>query len=322
MFEDYRVAYLRKHVKVRDVQRLSFLRQSVAYFLSESARKTPHAAMVIDYDVTNVIAYADAAEERVKADTSLDSETRRTLRAQYRNYSAFFLKATAHSLHHTPCMNGFLDYAPLRYGGTFYRAEDVNLSVTVHTKSGVIKPVVRNAHLKEFGQVAEEMRALTRKTRRTDAEALYRKMARVYVRTALRELDLRGLPAMWIWLREEIANWFRPKEGESVPESEQLQPEDVMGATCTLANIGMVVPGNQTLTVIIPPEVMMFGIGNLHQAPRVVDGQIVARWVITMTGTMDHRAFDAGEAFPFAHHMQRYVEKPELIFDWKPGDSI
>lgn len=322
MFEDYRVAYLRKHVKVRDVQRLSFLRQSVAHFLSESARKTPHAAMVVDYDVTNVIAYADAAEARVREDPALSSEERRALRAQYRNYSAFFLKATAHCLHHTPCMNGFLDYAPLRYGGRFYRADDVNLSFTVHTPSGVIKPVVHNAHQRTFRDVAEEMRGLTRKARRTDAEALYRGMARIYVRTGLRELDLKALPAMWIWLREEIVNWFRGKEDDQAPPDEQLRPEEVMGATCTLANIGMVVPGNQTLTVIIPPEVMMFGIGNLHEAPKVVNGQIVPRWVITMTGTMDHRAFDAGEAFPFAHHMQRYVEHPELIFEWKPGDPV
>ena len=37
--------------------------------------------------------------------------------------------------------------------------------------------------------------------------------------------------------------------------------------------------------------------------------------------TMDHRAFDAGEGFPFVVEFDRYVQNPELIYEWKPGDD-
>ena len=80
--------------------------------------------------------------------------------------------------------------------------------------------------------------------------------------------------------------------------------------------------GHQTVTVIIPPEVTMFGIGNVSLVPRVVDGEIVPRYIVTVCATMDHRAYDAGEAFPFITHLARYIENPELVYDWKPGDEV
>ena len=38
--------------------------------------------------------------------------------------------------------------------------------------------------------------------------------------------------------------------------------------------------------------------------------------------SIDHRAYDAGEAFPFARHLQEYFDHPALIYEWKPGDEI
>ncbi|MBI5091973.1 MAG: 2-oxo acid dehydrogenase subunit E2 [Candidatus Hydrogenedentes bacterium] len=323
MFQDYRVAYLREHVKVKEEQRFSFLRQGVAYMLSMSARNIPHAAMITHFDCTPLVEYTRSGEESIGRDKDALTEDALFRRAIRRNYSAFFVKAIAHSLHHTPCMNGFIDYTPWRNGGTLYRAEDINLSFTVHTKYGVIKPIVRNAHQKDLETVSKEMHALTRKARRTDPERLYHAAARTYIKTALRQCDLSGLLALWIWLRAVLFSSPKPDPTlKDVPPEDQLAVEDILGATCTVANIGMVVRGNQTVTVIIPPEVMMFGIGDLRLEPRVVNGEVVPRYVITVTGTMDHRAFDAGEAFPFYNHIKNYIDHPELIYEWKPGDPI
>jgi pyruvate/2-oxoglutarate dehydrogenase complex dihydrolipoamide acyltransferase (E2) component len=84
----------------------------------------------------------------------------------------------------------------------------------------------------------------------------------------------------------------------------------------------MMLPGIQTVTVIIPPEVFFLGIGDLHVTPLVVGGQIVPRSVISIMCNMDHRAFDAGEGFPFYENFIRYINNPALIYDWKPGDQI
>jgi pyruvate/2-oxoglutarate dehydrogenase complex dihydrolipoamide acyltransferase (E2) component len=323
MFQDFKIAYLREHVKVKEVQQLTFLRQSVAYVLSQSARSIPHAAMVTQFDVTSLVQYGKTGDETIaKSVEKMDHQTL-LKRAVHRNFSAFFIKAMAHALHHVPCMNGFLDYTPWRNGGTMYIAEDINVSFTVHTKFGVIKPIVRNPHKKDITTVASEMRVLTRRARRTDVNELYQRMANAYIKTALKQLDLSSLQALWIFLRSRL--WRREKPDPAfadVPEEDKLQVGDILGATITIANIGMMLPGNQTVTVIIPPEVMMFGIGDLHLAPKVVDGEVVPRYVITMTGTMDHRAFDAGEAFPIYQHLKRYFDNPELIFEWKEGDPF
>lgn len=323
MFQDFKIAYLREHVKIREEQRLSFLRQSVAYVLTQSAQQIPHAAMVTHFDVTHLVNYGKAGDELLAGGAEKMDEKTLLKRAVHRNFSAFVIKAFAHALHHVPCMNGFLDYTPWRNGGTLYVAEDINVSFTVHTKFGVIKPIVRNPHKKDLLTVASEMRVLTRRARRTDANALYQRVATTYLKAALRQFDLSSLQALWILLRSRL--WRKEPldpQFKDVPEEDRLQVGDVLGATITIANIGMMLPGNQTVTVIIPPEVMMFGVGDLHLAPKVVDGQVVARYVLGVTGTMDHRAFDAGEAFPIYQHLKRYFDNPELIFDWKEGDGI
>ena len=197
------------------------------------------------------------------------------------------------------------------------------MSYTVTTKHGVIKPIIRNPHLKELTDVANEMRMLTRRARRTDPNEMYRKIAIEYVKTAIKELNFKELSGIWMLLRALLWQRDKPVDAlKNIPEDQKLQVSDVLGATCTLANIGMVVPGNQTVTVITPPELFMFGISDMKLMPWVVDEKVVPRYVITLFSTIDHRAFDGGEAFPIVVNFKRYIENPELIYEWKPGNEI
>ncbi len=322
MFQNYQIAYLRKNVKVKEARPFSFLRETVAYVLSQSARKIPHAAAIAHFDVTPLVEYSKTGAKARGQQDKLESRESRTRRAVRRVYTAFFVKAIAHSLRHVPELNGFLDYAPLRTGGTLYIAEDINVSLTVHTKHGVLRPIIRDPHKKDLETVANEMRVLVRKARRTDPEELYREAGRAYLKSALRQLDISGLPALFTWLRSRLRSNQPAPELRDVPHEQRLQVTDILGATCTVASIGMMMSGHQTVTVIIPPEVMMFGIGDIRLVPWVVDGEVVPRQVITVAATMDHRAFDAGQAFPVYHHFKRYLDDPALIYEWKPGDEI
>lgn len=323
MFQSYKVAYARKHIKVRDARKFSFLRQSVAFMLSESARQIPHASMVSPIDVTPLVEFGRKSGSEIRKGAEGGSGKALFRRAIRKNFSAFFVKAIAHALQKSPCVNAFLDYAPLRYGGTLYHAEDINIAVTVKTKWGVITPIVRNAHLKDLETVASELRTQARKARRTDPEELYLRCAKVLLGNALRQLDITGWRALYIVLRSLL--WDRPRFDPAlrdVAEEDKLHPDDILAATCTLANIGMMVPGNQTVTVIVQPQVVFFGIGDLHLAPAVVDGEIVSRYMMTLNATMDHRAFDAGEAFPFLQFFRDNVNQPKRIYEWKQGDEL
>lgn len=322
MFQDYKVAYLRKRVKVRNARPLSFLRQSVAYVLSESARKVPHASLITQFDVTPLIEYTKSSREALKTAAKLDETTvfRMAIR---KNYSAFFVKVIAHALDNVPAACGFFDYAPIRNGGTFYETEDINIAITVHTPFGVMAPMVRNPHRKTLEAVAQEVRTLARKARRTDPERLYRKCADAYIWSAVKELDFRALPGLWMWARSAIFPRVKHEElFTDVPEEDKLQAEDILGATCSIANIGMVLPGIQGVTIVVSPEVLFFGIGDLHLGPWVVNGEVVPRYLMSLNVTMDHRAFDAGAAFPLREHLRRYMDEPALIYEWKEGDRI
>ena len=323
MFQDYKVAYLREHVKVREERPMSFIRQSVSYVLSQANSKIPHAAMNVQFDVEPLLEYARTSEKNIKKGSGASSREALLKRAVRKNYSAFFLKALAHSIYHTPEANAFLDYTIWRRPGTLYIADDINLGYTVQTNFGVIKPVVRNPHKKTIEEVADKMRDLTRRARKTDANQLYRRTALTYLKTSIRQLNLlRELSGAWMLVRELL--WKRNKVDPAlrdVPEDQKLQARDILGATCTLTNTN-IVSGDPTLLVIQPPEVIMFCLSGIYPFPWVVDEKVVPRKTITLGISFDHRAYDAAVFFPIVGHMKRYIENPEKIYEWKEGNEI
>lgn len=323
MFEAFQIAYQRKHVAVREVRPLNFLRETTAFLLANQAAKCPHAAGIVPLDVTNVINYGRDKSEEMSAGDDAAKEKKLLRRAIHKNFSAFFLKALAHTLHKVPELNGFIDYTPMRNGGTFYLADDVNVSFTVHSTYGVVRPIVRNAHLKDLETVAHEMRMLTRKARRTNINDLYVDCAYAYFKEAIKQVDISGWKAGWTFLRSRV--FQRAKDDgrfHDTPEDMRLKVEDVLGSTSTLANIGMSIGGYQTLTVIIPPEVTMFGLGNIEQVPRYIDGKLEPRYMMNSCISLDHRALDGGDVFPFGETMNRYCSQPELIYEYKAGDPV
>ncbi len=323
MFEAFQISYQRRHVKVRETRPLNFLRETTAYLLSKQAAQCPHAAGIVPLDVTNVMNYGKNKSEEMATESDAASEKKLLRRAIHKNFSAFFLKALSHTLHKIPELNGFIDYAPLRNGGTFYLADDVNVSFTVHSTYGVVRPIVRNAHLKDLTTVANEMRMLSRKARRTNINDLYGDCARAYLWDAIRQLDLSGWKAGFTFARSRIySRAGKDNRFHDTPEEMRLKVEDVLGSTSTLANIGMSIGGYQTITVIIPPEVTMFGLGSIEKVPRYIDGELVPRYMMNSCISLDHRAIDGGDVFPFGETMQRYCTDPSLIYDYKAGDPV
>ena len=110
MFQDYKIAYMREHVKIKEVRPLSFLRQSVAYMLAQSARKIPHAAMITHFDVTPLVDYCKTTEKSITQQEGETPEHFRHRRAVRKNYSAFFLKTLAHAKGRTQFNQPIIDF--------------------------------------------------------------------------------------------------------------------------------------------------------------------------------------------------------------------
>ncbi len=93
----------------------------------------------------------------------------------------------------------------------------------------------------------------------------------------------------------------------------KLKPQEYMGGTFSISNLGMF--GIKSFASIInPPEGMILSVG-AGEKRAVVDekGNIVARTVMTVTLTCDHRVIGGAEGAKWLAAFKRYVETPEAM---------
>ena len=89
----------------------------------------------------------------------------------------------------------------------------------------------------------------------------------------------------------------------------KLHPEDLIGGTFTISNLGMFDVDSFT-AVINPPESAILAIGSITPTPVVVDGQVVVRDRMKVTLSSDHRAIDGATAARFLQEFKRLLEEP------------
>lgn len=104
----------------------------------------------------------------------------------------------------------------------------------------------------------------------------------------LRDVGSRSEPD----LRAMLEAMRRDVAARTMPLSE------LRGQTLTLSNFGML-GGLQAALVIVPPQVAILGVGRLHAAARVIDGEVRAARVLPLSLTFDHRAVTGAEAIRF-----------------------
>jgi pyruvate dehydrogenase E2 component (dihydrolipoamide acetyltransferase) len=88
--------------------------------------------------------------------------------------------------------------------------------------------------------------------------------------------------------------------------------EDMQGGTFTITNFGAI-GGEYATPIINYPETAILGLGAIKEKPRVVDGEIVPRKVMTISLSIDHRVIDGADAAQFANVVKQYLENPELL---------
>lgn len=88
--------------------------------------------------------------------------------------------------------------------------------------------------------------------------------------------------------------------------------EDMHGGTFTISNGG--VYGSMFGTPIInPPQTAILGMHNIVNRPVVKNGQIVARPIMYLALSYDHRLIDGREAVLFLRRIKELVEDPEKL---------
>jgi pyruvate/2-oxoglutarate dehydrogenase complex dihydrolipoamide acyltransferase (E2) component len=93
----------------------------------------------------------------------------------------------------------------------------------------------------------------------------------------------------------------------------KARPEDLSGSTFTITSLGPL-SGLFATPIINFPEVGILGIHRIRPTPVVRDGQIVAREIMHVALSFDHRIVDGHVGAAFAYTLIRYLEDPDLLF--------
>ncbi|HET9325131.1 MAG TPA: dihydrolipoamide acetyltransferase family protein, partial [Gaiellaceae bacterium] len=93
--------------------------------------------------------------------------------------------------------------------------------------------------------------------------------------------------------------------------SGKLQQTDLEGGTFTISNLGMF-GVEHFVAVLNPPQVAILAVGAVEEKPVVRDGELVARPLMSLTLTCDHRAVDGAVAAEFLATLRSMLEEPGL----------
>jgi pyruvate dehydrogenase E2 component (dihydrolipoamide acetyltransferase) len=119
----------------------------------------------------------------------------------------------------------------------------------------------------------------------------------------VRAAELKTLPEIAGEVRE-LAERARARE---------LKPEEYMGATFSISNLGMF--GIEEFTAVInPPEGAILAIGAMAPKPVVRNNEIAIRQMMRVTMSCDHRVIDGATGAKFLQTFKQIMENPLYLF--------
>ena len=91
--------------------------------------------------------------------------------------------------------------------------------------------------------------------------------------------------------------------------NKKLRPEEYSGGTFAISNLGMYDVVDFT-AVIDPAHGAILAVGAIEEKPAVINGQIVVRHRMRLTGSFDHRIIDGAMGAKFLQEVKRILENP------------
>ncbi|MDH6198641.1 pyruvate dehydrogenase E2 component (dihydrolipoamide acetyltransferase) [Mycobacterium frederiksbergense] len=92
----------------------------------------------------------------------------------------------------------------------------------------------------------------------------------------------------------------------------KLRADEMTGGTFTISNLGMY-GIEQFAAVINPPEAAILAVGAAADELRLIDGEVVARKILRLTLSADHRAIDGSTGAVFLRDLAQLLENPLRI---------
>ncbi len=127
---------------------ITAVRKAIAANMLRSKHEAPHAWMMIEVDVTNLVSYRNEIKEEFKKKEGYNL-----------TFFAFFVKAVAQALKEFPQINS------MWAGDKIIQKKDINLSIAVASEEALFVPVIKHADEKTVKGIAREITELAKKAR-------------------------------------------------------------------------------------------------------------------------------------------------------------
>lgn len=92
----------------------------------------------------------------------------------------------------------------------------------------------------------------------------------------------------------------------------KMRGREMTDGTFTLSNLGMF-EVSQFTAIVTPPQVAILAAGKIDPLPRFAEDEVVARRVMTVTVSADHRALDGADVARFIGTLKLGLESPESL---------
>jgi 2-oxoisovalerate dehydrogenase E2 component (dihydrolipoyl transacylase) len=115
---------------------------------------------------------------------------------------------------------------------------------------------------------------------------------------------------------ETMDLWAFAKEVARLAEaarSGKASREELSGSTITITSLGAL-GGIVTTPVINHPEVAIIGVNRIVERPMIRNGSIVARQMMNLSSSFDHRVVDGMHAAEFVQAIRTLLETPAMLF--------
>lgn len=135
--------------KPKDIEiPLSGIRRAIAANTMRSVQEIPHGWMMVEADVTGLVAYREKIKHEFKEKEGFNL-----------TYFPFFIKAVVEALKEYPQLNS------MWAGDKIIQKKDINISIAVAAGDLLFTPVIKNADEKSIKGIAKEVHELAQKAR-------------------------------------------------------------------------------------------------------------------------------------------------------------
>jgi 2-oxoisovalerate dehydrogenase E2 component (dihydrolipoyl transacylase) len=95
--------------------------------------------------------------------------------------------------------------------------------------------------------------------------------------------------------------------------SGRIVRDELAGSTITITSLGRL-GGIVSTPVINHPEVAIVGVNRIVLRPTIREGAVVARQLMNLSSSFDHRVVDGAQAAAFVQGLRECLEHPAMLF--------